>query len=173
MRFISIDAESNGLAGKAFAVGLTFNDGPEEIDIALIRCPIEDEVDPWVESNVLPNIPDISINARDYLHLLDLTWKAISAWGGKNVQMIAHVAWPVEARLLLDVYPGDQIWNGPYPLIDVSSVLLAKGFDRNATLSVDRYNEENNLEKPPGSPHHPLYDARAASTCYAHVMGWR
>jgi len=166
--FISIDAETNGLGGRAFAVALTLNDADGELSNALLRCPIDGHIDEWVAENVLPAIADLPENLDEYSDLVDLVHMTIEQWGGKALPLVAHVAWPVEARLLLDVYSGERIWDGPYPLVDVASVLLAKGFD---PLTVDGYLANHDLRAPSGSPHHPLYDARAAATCYRHLMG--
>jgi hypothetical protein len=167
-RVISIDAETNGLAGRAFAVALTLSDASGELEQVVFRCPIGEAVtDPWVAKNVLPAIADVPENLRQYPYLLSEVHDAIAGWGGRKVPLIAHVAWPVEARLLLDVYSGESVWSGPYPLIDVASVLLAKGHD---PLTVDGYLDAHGIPKPEGSPHHPLYDARAAALCFRHLM---
>jgi hypothetical protein len=167
-RVISIDAEANGLAGRAFAVALTLSDASGELEQRVFRCPIGEAVtDPWVAENVLPAIADVAENIRQYPYLLALVANTIAGWGGREIPLIAHVAWPVEARLLLDVYSGEHIWHGPYPLIDVASVLLALGHD---PLTVDGYLDAHGIPKPEGSPHHPLYDARAAERCYRHLM---
>lgn len=165
MNVISIDAECNTLAGQAFCVALTNNAGGE-VDHAIYRCPIVGPVSDWVAGNVLPAINDVPVNCRDYQDLLTQVRETITRWGGRQT-MITHVAWPVEARLLLDVYPGEQVWHGPYPLVDVSSLLLARGHD---PLSVDDYLRAKGVPLPEGTPHNPLYDARAAARCYLHLM---
>jgi hypothetical protein len=168
-RIISIDAETNGLSGYAFAVAMTLTDGSGELDTFVRRCPISEVFpDPWVAENVLPAIADLPITCPGgYPQMLAEIGEQIAAWGGRDVPLIAHVAWPVEARLLLDVYCGKRVWDGPYPLIDVASVLLAKGFD---PTTVDGYLREHGIAAPEGSPHHPLYDARAAERCFRHLM---
>ncbi len=168
---ISIDAECNGLAGRAFAVALVRYGPAGEQDHAVLRCPIgEIQVDPWVRDNVLPAIADVQENMPDYPALLAEVAATIERWGGRQVPLVAHVAWPVEARLLLDVYSGRRVWEGPYPLIDVASVLLAKRHD---PLTVDGYLTAHGLDLPPGSPHDPLYDARAAAACLRHLLASR
>lgn len=168
-QLISIDAECNGLGGRAFAVGMTLSLPGVEQDSAVFRCDIGDvHVDPWVAENVWPAIADIPINcAGGYPQLLAEVGLTYAHWGGRQVPTIAHVAWPAEARLLLDVFSGNRVWDGPYPLIDVASVLLAKGHD---PLTVDGYLAAHGVEAPSGSPHHPLYDARAAERCYRHLL---
>jgi hypothetical protein len=167
-RLISIDAECNGLAGRAFCVAMTLSDDNGELDHAVYRCPIGDVVtDPWVAENVLPAIADIPEDLAEYPYLLAEVWSTIARWGGREVPLVAHVAWPVEARLLLDVYSGEHVRQGPYPLIDVASVLLAYGHN---PLSVDDYLTAQRVPLPAGSPHNPLYDARAADTCLRHLL---
>ena len=170
-RIISIDAETNGLTGRAFCVAMTLSDHTGELDTFVRRCRIGDVVtNPWVAENVLPAIADVPENCPGgYPQMLADIFSTIEAWHeqGTDTAMIAHVAWPVEARLLLDVYSGERVWNGPYPLIDVASVLLAKGHD---PLSVDDYLAEHGIAAPEGSPHHPLYDARAAERCFRHLL---
>lgn len=165
---LSIDAETNGLGGLAFAVGISVSTSAGERESAVFRCPIDDNLDPWVAEHVLPAMVDVEVDCFSYWHMLDTIRarffmpEAKTAWS-----VIAHVAWPVEARLLCDMLPRGLVWSGPYPLIDVASVLLAKGFN---PLSVDDYLREQGIEAPPGSPHHPLYDARAAERCLRHLM---
>jgi hypothetical protein len=168
-RLVSIDAECNGLHGRAFAVALTLSDSNSERDNRVLRCGIgEATVDPWVAENVMPAIADIDVNCPGgYPQMLAEIHATIAEWGGKETPMIGHVVWPVEARLLLDVYSGMGVWDGPFPLLDVASVLYAHGFD---PTSVDTYLADHGIEVPPGSPHHPLYDARAAERCLRHLM---
>lgn len=167
-RVISIDAETNGLAGQAFAVAMTLSDHTGELDHVVYRCPIEEPVNEWVATNVLPTMEDVEINCNNYAGMLYNLREARFPWAEDgSAATIGHVVWPVEARLLLDMYPGEDIWSGPYPLIDVASVLLAKGCN---PLSVDDYLREHGLDLPTGSPHHPLYDARAAERCLRHLL---
>jgi hypothetical protein len=166
-RFISIDAETNGLAGRAFAVAMTLSDHTGELDHVVYRCPIGEDVDNWVAKNVLPQIEDVEVNCNDYDGMLHNLREARFPWAEDGTTTIGHVIWPVEARLLLDMYPGENIWSGPYPLVDVASVLLARGHN---PLSVDDYLAEHGIPAPDGSPHHPLYDARAAERCLRYLL---
>lgn len=53
-------------------------------------------------------------------------------WKSKGAYLAAECAWPVEAKFLMDCVRDDfhlREWEGPYPLIDISSVLLARGID--------------------------------------------
>jgi hypothetical protein len=169
-RLISIDAETNGLPGRAFAVAMTLSDSTGELDRVVYRCPIDEPVDDWVTANVLPAIEDIEVNSSGYDNLLFNLREKHFEWSEDGTPVLAHVAWPVEARLLLDLLPGEDVWRGPYPLIDVASVLLAHGHN---PISVDEYNAAHGIPAPSGSPHHPLYDARAAERCLRHLLAAR
>ncbi|HEY6117141.1 MAG TPA: hypothetical protein VI172_14410 [Candidatus Dormibacteraeota bacterium] len=170
-RIISIDAECNGLGGQAFAVAMTLSDRTGDLEQVVYRCPIVEPVNDWVKANVLPAIDDVEENCASYAGMLHNLREAYFPWAeDSDAITIGHVVWPVEARLLLDMYPGEDIWHGPYPLIDVASVLLAKGHN---PLSVDDYLREHSVPAPEGSPHHPLYDVRAAERCFRHLMEGR
>lgn len=168
MKIISLDCETNGLGGLAFAVAAVLTDKLGQAAIWTGRSPISGEVDGWVAANVLPAITDMSENLADY----DALVKGWRAWYGQvraawpDVLVIGHVVWPVEARFLWDAHQ-DEPFSGPYPLLDVAPLLLAAGHD---PTSVDGYLDANGLPKPLGSPHHPLYDARAAEIAFRHLM---
>lgn len=162
---ISIDAESNGLAGQAFCVGMTASDARGELAARTFRCPIAGPVDPWVAENVLPVIEDVEVDCEDYAELLAGVRQTWADWGGevRRDTMIGHVVWPVEARLLLDAFPGEKVWKGPYPLIDVAVELHTRGRE---STSVDRFLTQQGIPLPTGNPHHPLYDCRAAERAH-------
>lgn len=166
-RVISIDAETNGLAGRAFAVAMTLSDHTGELDKVVYRCPIDEPVNEWAATNVLPAMEDVEENCLTYEAMLYNLREIRFPWAEDGTPTIGHVVWPVEARLLLDMYPAEDIWLGPYPLLDVASVLQAHG--RNP-LSVDDYLREEGIPAPEGSPHHPLHDARAAERCLRHLL---
>lgn len=157
---ISLDLEANGLHGQIFALGATIHEDGREVDFVQCRCPIVGDVDPWVAENVLPALADMATLDEDYPTLL-AHWSEIFAFYAKPL-VIAHVAWPIEARFLWDAHR-DEPFSGPFPLIDVASMLHQAGED---PLSVDGYLRKHGIPLPAGSPHHPLYDCRAAVRAY-------
>jgi hypothetical protein len=171
MNVISLDCESNGLGGRAFAAAAVLTDESGELDRWEDRCPIDGPVDSWVSANVLPalaGMPETSAGYGDLLH----GWRGFYSYARAqlpHVLVVVHVLWPVEARFLLDAH-ADQPGAGPYPIDDVAGYLRAAGRD---PTSVDRYLAAHGLPKPEGSPHHPLYDARAAERAFRHLMGHR
>ena len=173
---ISIDAESNGLGGYPFAVALTLNElvTGTEIEQVVFRAPIIGPVDPWVAENVLPAIADLPETAVDYSTMLGQALEVWKRWmiaheltGSPPPITLVHVLWPVESRLLHDMFPNEQVWGGPFPVIDVAGTLDAHGYD---PKTVDGYMETHQMTPPPGSPHNPLYDCRSAFMVYQHLI---
>jgi len=169
----SVDAESNGLHGQPFAVAAVVvgDDGAEHGFIG--RCPIAGPVDPWVAANVLPVLDSFPETFPSYESLLG-GFRSFLLDEAFEVPIVAHVGWPVEARLFADLYavteegadPQDASVM-PYPLHDVASMLWLAGED---PTSVDGYLAKHGLLVPPGSPHHPLYDARATERVARHLL---
>jgi hypothetical protein len=176
MTLCSVDAESNGLHGQPFAIGAVVVDDEAGERCAFYgRCPISGPVDPWVAENVLPVLAGLPETYGTYEALL-AGFGSFLLEEAFEVPVVAHVAWPVEARLFADLYQvGEQSadpWRAasvmPYPLHDVASMLWLAGED---PTSVDGYLAKHGLPKPPGSAHHPLYDARAAERAARHLLG--
>lgn len=170
----SVDAETNGLHGRPFAVGATRDDGSGIAEVFLARCPIDGPLDPWVAANVLPGLEDLPVTHKTYLDLL----ADFAAWYDlnrpSNAITIAHVAWPVEARLFTDMVSllGRDPFSGPFPLHDVASMLLAVCYHN--PESVDEYITDHGLIVGDAfdgfGAHHPLYDARAAAVAARHLL---
>lgn len=170
-KILSLDAETNGLWGGAFAIGAVIYKDGKEIRTFYGRCPIEGEVNSWVEGNVLPQMVDMPETAKNYVELLKQFADFYLA-EKENADIIVHMGVPVEAKVFLDMHTlgiiGD--WDAPYPLIDIAGNLLQAGFD---PTSVDQYNKDHGITVPtpePGGTHNPLYDSRAAALCYIDLM---
>lgn len=165
---ISLDCEANGLHGMIFAAAATVYRNGVEVCHWQERCrlhPGNKPVDPWVAANVLPAIETMRVTVRYYDKIL-VRWREF--YGAyPEALVVAHVPWPVEARFLWDAHKAVP-FSGPFPLLDVASMLAARGFD---PTSVDGYLRDHGLPLPDGSPHHPLYDCRAAATAYFHLIG--
>ena len=178
-KILSIDAETNGLMWKAFAVAATVREGKQEVDQIILRCPIEQDVDSWVAENVLPNIEDIKETNKSYNSMLedlykfwdhyrtkmDKNWNPIQ----KQPTTIAHMWAPVETGLFKDMLI--HVWEEfawPYPLDEVSTLLKAVWED---PTSVDSYMKKYNI-KPEFEwlSHHPMYDAVVAAQVWEHII---
>ena len=170
-KVFSWDCETNGLWGKAFAIGAIVYGNGVEVKSFYARCPIEEAVNPWVADNVLPQMEGMAITHESYADML----KAFAEFFMENkadADVIFHMGVPVEARVVLDMHElgfiGD--WDGAYPWLDIAGNLRQAGFD---CTSVDAYNREHGIEVPQteaGGAHNPLYDSRAAALCYMDIM---
>lgn len=168
-KIFSLDAETNGLWGKAFAIACVVREADGSLVEWIGRCPISGEVNPWVKQNVLPEMEGIKVGHDSYESLLkdfmDFYMKE-----KENAEIIVHMGVPVESRLFLDAHElgfiGD--WDAPFPLIDVSA------FPEIGT-SVDSFNERNGIAVPDltGATHNPLYDSYAALFAYEKVIEQR
>lgn len=162
--YFVFDVESVGLHGEGFTVGWVVVSTTHEkpIETARLACPMEkaagdDAGRLWVEHNC----PLFEATHATPKEMRADFWKAWRAWAGSHdALMVADCAWPVEARFLLDCIRDDQSerqWNGPYPLLDLSSILLASGLD-----PAGRYERQ-----PDELPEHdPLCDARQTARLF-------
>lgn len=157
------DVESIGLHGEGYAVagGVYFEDGTvDKGSEFMIACPPEKAAGEnsdrkWVHEN----IPFLEPNCKTPRAVREFFW---ALWTTEKVKhpglvMAAECAWPVEARFLIQCVqdePEKRNWEGPYPLHEIASVMLAAGMDPMATY--DRL--ESEMPK-----HHPLGDARQSS----------
>ena len=157
--FMVFDVESIGLHGEGFAVGWVVVDRAGKVlQAATLSCPTTlcigtNEDREWVTANVPPieETHGLPVAMRADFWLCWLGWKA------KGAVLVADCCWPVEARFLAQCVNDDphaRKWEGPYPLHDLASVMLALGRDPLAT------NERLPDELP---AHHPLHDARQSA----------
>jgi hypothetical protein len=132
--FFVFNVESIGLHGEGFAVGIVVIDSKgEEQEATRFSCPPrtakgDDEGRIWVAKNYPLDA------APSHAHpeaVRDAFWHYWSYWKGCGAMMVADCGWPVEARFLaacVDQEPS-RAWRGPYPLLDIGSILLARGLD--------------------------------------------
>lgn len=157
--FMVFDVESIGLHGEAFAVAwVVVNRNGQIIDEGCMACDPSlckgtDENRLWVKQNV----PEILINSPSKLYLRRRFWEVWLYWKGEGAVLVSDCGWPVEANFL-SACVNDNItereWQGPYPLYDLSSVMLTLG--KNPLTSNERL-----LNELPA--HHPLMDARQSA----------
>lgn len=152
------DVESVGLHGEAFAVGwVVINLAGDLISEGFSACnpsyvPGTSEGRDWVEENC-----HFEFTTDDPTLVKEAFWSAWLNWKKEGTMLAADCAWPVEARFLIrcvDLRNEERQWEGPYPLIDISSVLLAKGMDPLETYP------RLSAELP---AHNPLCDARQSA----------
>lgn len=155
------DVESVGLHGEGFAVGFVVLD-PNGVELVAgsAYCPtIEADGPPddraWVNENVSVNGIEFATPAA----LRDYFW---TCWTGfkseyPDLQLWTDCGWPVEANFLSACVADDPVnrkWGGPYPLFDLSTLLLAVGENPTGTFN----------RQPSEEPaHNALNDARQSA----------
>lgn len=173
MKVFSFDAETNGLWGTAFAISAAVYEDGKLFDSFTAYLGPDGVTDDWVQDNVLPKLDGLKQTHDSYEEML-ADFSRFYMEHKKDADIIAHMGLPVEGKVLLDMHSKGFIgdWDGPFPFLDVASVLKAKGFD---PTSVDKYNERFGLlagrsEAEGLATHHPLYDSIAAAVAYMHLM---
>lgn len=157
---LSIDVESNGLHGEAFAVGAVLMklDGTI-LEEFLGRCPIKGELDPWVKERVLPAMTNVKEDYQDTKKLRAAFWKWYKPIKERTDYAIADNGYPVEARFLIACQDDDlseRYWDHPFPLLDPASMLMQIGIKPLAIryeFVADRLNNQSVLQ------HNPRFDA--------------
>lgn len=162
-KIISIDTETNGLWGKAFAIaGVVYENG-KEVDRFIARCPIAEETNSWVAENVLPKMVDIEETRNSYPSMLYAFNQFLKKH--KDGKVLTHMGHIVEANLFRDMHElgiiGD--FEAPYEWYDVC-LLFGD--------SVDSYNRIHGImvEDVKGGTHNPLYDCVSAFKAFWHFI---
>ncbi len=159
--YMVFDVESIGLHGEGFAVGYVVVNGHGETMAPDQRyaCPPEaaagdDEGRRWIAENC-PPIPATHATPRE---VRDAFWRDWNQYKERNARLVADFAWPVEARFLAACVDDDpnsvgKAYQGPYPLHELASFMVAAGMDPHATYA-----------RLPDEPQHdPLGDARQSA----------
>lgn len=160
--YMVFDVESVGLHGTDFSVGfVVVNQHGAELDADIFTCDFNEtygnqDALEWCRKNI-PSLKKTHLNPA---HIRDDFWKRWTIWRLQGALLVADCAWPVEARFLINCVnesPEEREWKGPYPLIDVASVLMAKGANPLSKLP----REEGELPE-----HNPLCDARQSARVF-------
>lgn len=128
-----LDAESDGLYGELLSIAvLVIDEGGVEIERHYWGIdPKKIEVEStWVEEHVLPIMGQYECceNEEEMLNKFWSVWLSYK----DTAYAIADVGYPVEMGVFqkcIQMNPGERAYSGPYPMIDLSSMLLAKGID--------------------------------------------
>ena len=160
--FFIFDVESVGLHGGAFAVaGGVYNRQRECLfSFAYHRqsdraySGIEGDRE-WIENNVTINTD--SLLCSNSTNLYSSFWNDWKFWKEKGAGMFVECGWPVEAGFIEECIHDDiekRNWQGPYPMHEISSFLIAAGMD--PMKSYDRIESEL-------PAHEPLADSRLSA----------
>ena len=165
--FFVFDVESIGLHGQAFSVagGIYDDDGVPLHEFAYHCHP--DRADgefsdrEWVMANVTQSTA--SKNVTNPRGVRDAFWHAWMKAVEQKARMFVECGWPVEASFLSACIRDDasRNWDGPYPMHEIASVMLAAGMDPMATY------ERLPHELP---AHEPLADARQSARLLATAL---
>jgi hypothetical protein len=168
MKIFSVDAETDGLYGKAFAIAAVVYENGVEIARFTSRISSETVRDAWVQENVLPAVAHLPVTHPDSIAMEEAFWRFWTEHQS-GATAIAHIGAPVETGLFRRCVERDasRTFQGPFPLHEVGTMLMAMGEDPS---SVDAYVLRHGLEVPGGSPHDPLYDADVAARVWTHAI---
>lgn len=183
-KIVSIDAETDGLWGKPFAIAAVVYEyraamdrgvdgkrpaGFAVTDQLLVRLPDAEVTNEWVKENVLPSISGVIVTHNDYEEMLSAF--SIFYNAHKSGTVLWHMGHVVESFLFRECvrlgYIGE--WDAPYTPIDVSMTLREKGYD---PASVDAVMDSLGLMKPLGSTHDPMYDCICAFRVWERLNGF-
>jgi len=166
---LSFDVESNGLHGQPFALGAVLLDSDGQlIDQLELRCPIEGDIDPWDAEHVIPQLDGMIEHCPTFSDFLEHFWRWFQ--DHKDGALIfADFGYPVETGLLHMCQRQkleERAWKGPYPLHDLGTLLLAKGYDpdiNRVELATQLTSDHSAFRQ-----HHPFYDALASG-----LIAWK
>lgn len=168
-KLVFVDAESDGLYGPFLTVGMLVTDlYGHEIERAYygIKKKNLHITDAWTRQHVLPLMGDYEgCNGEgELLEKVWVFWMRYEQWA----YAVADVAFPVESRLFeccVRRNEKERKGHGPFPLLDMSSLLLAKG--------IDPLQERAALLKQPlsGGQHNALYDVMVSAAIWREYFG--
>lgn len=163
------DVESVGLHGEAYAVGFVVVDKDfQKVTEACYAChPDQCKGDvasrEWLKENTAHTLKDINLLRGPDLVRKNF-WSHWIDWKKQGYLLAADCPWPVKARFLVECVRDDyrmRECHGPYPLIDIASILWAHGMDPLA----------NYTREPAEIPvHNPLCDARQSTRLLREIM---
>ena len=164
--FMVFDVESIGLHGEGFAFGYVVikRDGTI-VEEDLFSCfpdvaMGEAKNRKWIKANV----PSLAIRTLTTRGVRDAFWECWMRWKAVGAVLIAECAWPVEANFLemcVEDSPVEREWEGPYPLHDLVTLMLARGLD--PMTSYPRLKNEL-------PAHNPLNDARQSARLFIELL---
>jgi hypothetical protein len=155
------DVESIGLHGEGFAVGWVVVDAAGELqEEQRWACPSEAATGEASDRDwVAANVPALAVTHDSPIALRAAFWAVWQVWRERGACLVADCPWPVEAGFLSacvkDLGPSSH-WQGPYPLLDVSTLVWAAGHDPRQPN--ERVAEaERPIHDPLADSHHALH----------------
>lgn len=167
---LSLDAETDGLWGKAFAIAaIAYDENANEVARFVARSSEKVE-NKWVKENVLPQCSRIAV-VGNYLQLLSAFANFYNSMKERyNITALYHMGHVVEAYLFRELVSNKLIgeWDAPFVPIEVSAYLEMSG---ERPDSVDTYVQKHDvkLNIEGLSTHNPLYDCEVAYRVFNHI----
>ncbi|TWS95561.1 hypothetical protein [Streptococcus sp. sy018] len=166
-RFI-IDAETDGLYGQLLTLAVLISDTSgnviEEFYAGLPHA-LDKVTNHWVKEHVLPYVNDYQ--AFDCKNdLLNAFWQLWLKYHNQETLCFVDVGIPVEASIWHQVIQLDvenRTFLAPFPIIDISSLLLAKGY--NPLIS-----RQELVPSFSGHLHNALDDVRLANAVLTKIL---
>lgn len=155
-KLVFVDMETDGLYGSVLSVAMIATDWSGN-ELEKVYYGIKKEkihvTSEWVKENVLPRMGKY----EEYDNEQELLSKVWQFWlkYEKDAYMIGDVCFPVEAGFLTKCVKqnvDEYMFKAPFPLLDISSMLLAKGYDPLVERKTLCQGTETN-------EHNALYDA--------------
>ena len=165
--FMVFDVEAIGLHGEGFAVGFVLVDreGNRQAE-GLVACPRETcSGTPDNHVRIAQMVAPITPTHAQPRDMRTAFWNQWLVWKERGAVLVADCCWPVESRFLAACVDDDPVareWQGPFPLHDLATLMLAQGLDPLATPDRREY------ELP---AHNPLADARQSARILAEALG--
>lgn len=132
-RFI-VDVETDGLYGNLLTLAVLVSDQSGHIIeefYAGLSAALADVKEAWVREHVVAKAGNYQ-NFSSEQELLEIFWKLWLTYRGKGAICFVDVAVPVEAAIWRKVIlqnPSERAFLAPFPIIDLASLLFAKGYD--------------------------------------------
>ena len=167
-KLVFLDVETDGLYGAFLTVAMIATDGKgNELERAYygIKREIMQVTEPWVQENVIPKLGDYE-ECNTETELLQKAWDFWMKYQ-KEAYAVCDVGFPVEAgflRACVALNEKEAMWKAPFPLVDLSSLLLAKGYDP----LVERKELVPEFEKD--KEHSALYDVEVTVKVWKKLM---
>ena len=163
-----IDAETDGLYGSFLTVAIIVTDRRcNEIERRYWGISEDSMVitDPWVKENVIGKFGDYEVCEDEY-DLLEKVWTVWKKYRDK-AYVVTDVMHPVESRLFTECARNDlenRKFEGPFPILDLSSILYAKGYNPIADYSDILEEYDKNIQ------HNAMDDVETIIKVYRKVM---
>ena len=167
--YLFIDAETDGLYGEFISIAMVATDSiGNELAYSYmgVSNPEKHIKDQWVRENVLPILGEYE-EYEDEHSLLEAFWSFWRAHAS-DAYVITDVMHPVESRLFTSCVMHDvkeRSFQGPFPILDLSSMLYAIGLD--PLMPRKSLYPNSDVE---GELHNALYDARLMAAIWKKIV---